>query len=154
LCWCAVLNPDYQSTHNQENPKDGSLAKAFDRGGIHEIFGVLSLSQSDCDNLTYVEDGGTVKPISIGHKGMLKTLKLFAKICKAEGHPIEKWNQVTKKDFDVYRSSNACISATEMDNNIVLPTPSAVFKKKSFHDFKSSNACVNATKKDIKICIT
>jgi len=65
-----------------KQPKDGPLAKALDRGGIHEIFGVLSLSQSDCVDLTYVEDGGTVKPISIGHKG--KTLKLFAAFCKAE----------------------------------------------------------------------
>jgi len=31
--------------------KDGPLAKAFDRGGIYEIFGVPSLSQSDQDDL-------------------------------------------------------------------------------------------------------
>jgi len=80
-----------------KQPKDGSLAKALDRGGIHEIFGVLYLSQLDCVNLTHVEDGGTVKPISIGHKGMLKTLKLFAAFCKAEGHPNDDWTQVTKK---------------------------------------------------------
>ena len=51
-----------------KQPKDGPLAKALDDGGILDIFGVLSLSPSDCDSLVYVEDGGTVRPISIGHK--------------------------------------------------------------------------------------
>jgi len=114
-----------------KQPKDGSLAKALDRGGIHEIFGVLSLSQSDHVNLTYVEDGSTVKPISIGHKEMLTTLKLFAAFCKAEGYPIVHWTQVTKKDFDEFRSSNECIYATERDDNIKSPAPSAVFEKKA-----------------------
>jgi len=48
--------------------KDGRLAKALDRGGIHEIFGILSLSQSDQDDLSYVEDDGTEVPLSIGCK--------------------------------------------------------------------------------------
>jgi len=47
--------------------KGSSLAKALGREGIHEMYGVLSLSQSDCDALTYQEEDGTVKPISIGH---------------------------------------------------------------------------------------
>jgi len=136
-----------------KQPKDGSLAKALDRGGVHEIFGVLSLSQSDCVNLTYMEDGGTLKPISIGQKGMLKTLKLFAAFCKAEGHPIEDWTQVTKRDFDEFRSSNACISATEMDDNIMLLTLSTVFEKKTLDDFRSGNACVNTTKIDDNIML-
>jgi len=84
---------------------------------------------------------------------MLKTLKLFAAFCKAEGHPIDDWTQVTKKDFDEFRSSNACISATEMDDNIALPIFSTVFKKKNFDDFRSGNACVNTTKIDDNIML-
>jgi len=66
--------------------KDGSLAKSLDRAGIYEIFDLLSLSQSDCDDLRYVQDDGTEVPLSIGHKGMLKTLKLFTEYNMAEGH--------------------------------------------------------------------
>jgi len=136
-----------------KQPKDSSLAKALDEGGICDIFGVLSLSQSDHSNLTYVEDGGTVKPISIGHKGMLKTLKLFAAFCKVEGHPIVDWTQVTKKDFDKFRSSNACISATEMDDNIALPTRSDVSENKVFGDSRSGYTCVNPTEMDDSIML-
>jgi len=52
---------------------------------------------------------------------MVKTLKLFTAYSKVEGHPIDNWTQVTKKDFDELRSSIAYISATEMNNNIALP---------------------------------
>ena len=61
-----------------KQPKDGPLAKALDEGGIPDIFGVLSLSLPDRDSLAYVGDGGTVKPISIGHKNLLGALKTFA----------------------------------------------------------------------------
>jgi len=36
-----------------------------------------------------------------------------------------------RKDFDEFRSSYTCISATERDDNITLPAPSAVFEKKA-----------------------
>ncbi len=38
-----------------KQPKDGPLDKALDEGGIHDIFGVLSLSPSDCNSLAYVK---------------------------------------------------------------------------------------------------
>ena len=84
-----------------KQPKDGPLAKALDDEGIFDILGVLSLSPSDCDSLAYVEDGGTVRPISIGHKNLLGALKTFASPhCWAEGSPIVDWTLVTKEDFD------------------------------------------------------
>ena len=104
--------------------------QSLHRGGICDSFYLLSLSQSDHDDLRYVQDDGTEAPLSIGHKGMLKTLKLFTAYNMAEGHPIDDWTQVTKKDFDDFRSSNACISATEKDNNVMLPTPLVISKKK------------------------
>lgn len=71
-----------------KQPKDGPLAKAFDEGGILDIFGVLSLSPSGWDSLAYVGDGGTVRPISIGHKNLLGALKTFASHCITDGSPI------------------------------------------------------------------
>ena len=82
-----------------KQPKDGPLAKALDREGFCEIFDLLSPSQSDCDDLRYVQADGSEAQLSIGHKGMLKTLKLFTAYNIAEGHPINDWTQVTKKDF-------------------------------------------------------
>ena len=35
-----------------KQPKDGPLAKALDRGEIYEMFDVLSLSQSNHDDLS------------------------------------------------------------------------------------------------------
>jgi len=82
-----------------KQPKDDPLAKALDEGGILDIFGVLSLSPSDRDSLAYVGDGGTVKPISNGHKNLLGALKTFASHCWAEGSPIVNWTLVTKEDL-------------------------------------------------------
>jgi len=89
------------------------MAKALDRGGICKIFDLLSLSQADHDDLRYEQDDGTDAFLSIGHKGMLKTLKLFTAYNVAKGHPIDDWTQVTKKNFDDFRSSSTCITATE-----------------------------------------
>jgi len=72
-----------------KQPKDGPLAKALDEGGIPDIFGVLSLNQSDCDkNLTFSLDDGTEKPLATGHKNLLRALKIFAAHCMADGSPI------------------------------------------------------------------
>ncbi len=121
-----------------KQPKDGPLAKALDRERISEIFDLLSLSQTDCDDLRYLQVDGSEASLSICLKGMLKLLKLFTAYYVAEGHPINDWTQVTKKDFDDFRSSDACITATEKDNNIVLSTPSMGIPKKKdlLSDFK------------------
>ena len=86
-----------------KQPKDGPLAKALDEGGILDNFGVLSLSPSDHDSLAYVGDGGTVKPISNGHKNLLRALKIFANFRLAEGSHIVDWTLVTKEAFDAFR---------------------------------------------------
>jgi len=88
-----------------KQPKDGPLAKALDEGGILDIFGLLSLSPSERDSLAYVEDGGTEKPLAIGHKNLLRALKTFANFHLAEGSPIVDWTLITKEDFDTFRCS-------------------------------------------------
>jgi len=47
-------------------PKDGSLAKALDRGGISKVYDLLILTQTDHDSLTFVDVDGLVTPLSIG----------------------------------------------------------------------------------------
>jgi len=89
--------------------RDGLLSKALARGGIHVISDVLTLMQLARDALTYQEDG-TVKPLSIGHKSMLRTLKIFANYCEADGSPIDDQTVITKKDddFGVWLCRYAC----------------------------------------------
>jgi len=57
-------------------------------------------------------------------------MKLFTAYNVAEGHSVDDWTQITKKDFDDFRSSTACITATEKDNNVMLSTPSVISKRK------------------------
>jgi len=83
-----------------KQPKDGPLAKALDRGGISKIFNLLSLSQVNHDDLSYLQANGSESSLSIHLKGMLKVLKLFTVYNAAEGHPINDWTQAIKKDFD------------------------------------------------------
>jgi len=72
----------------------------------HVVTVVLNpLSQSDQDDLSYVDDDRTEKPLSTGHKGMMKTFKLFTAYNMAEDHPIDDWTQVTKEAFDEFRPS-------------------------------------------------
>ena len=86
-----------------KQPKDGPLAKALDRGGSAKFLIFLLLA-----SLTMMISGMCEMMVlrgllSIGHKGMLKTLKLFTAYNMAEAHPIDDWTQVTKKDFDDFR---------------------------------------------------
>ncbi len=43
-------------------PKDGTLAKALDRGGISKIYNLLTLSQTDHGSLTFVDADGSCHP--------------------------------------------------------------------------------------------
>jgi len=43
-------------------PKDGTLAKVLDRGGISKVYNVLILTQTDHDSLTFVDVDGLVTP--------------------------------------------------------------------------------------------
>jgi len=105
-----------------KQPKDGQLAKALERAGISEVFDVLTLNQPERDSLTYLSDDGTTpSPLSTGHKGMLKTFKLFVAFCSSSGAVIDDWTSVTKEDFDRFRISDACINATEKDNTFSPP---------------------------------
>ena len=98
------------------------LSRALARGGIHVISDVLTLMQPARDALTYQDDNGTVKPLPIGPKIRLRALKIFANFCLAEGSPIVDWTEITKKDFDDFRCSRACMHATEMDDTIAPAT--------------------------------
>ncbi len=86
------------------------------------------------DALTYQEDNGTVKPLTIGHKNLLRTLKIFANYCKADGSPIVDWTAITKKDFDDFRCSRACMHATERDDTIAPSTMPVTTSKDSPSD--------------------
>jgi len=111
--------------------KDGPLSKALARGGIHDISDVVTLMQPARDALTYLDDNGTVKPLSVGHKSILRTLKIFANYCEAEGSPIVDWTVITKEDFDDFRCSQACMHATEMDDTIAPATIPVTIPKNS-----------------------
>jgi hypothetical protein len=120
-----------------KQPKDGRLAQALDRAGITEVFDVLTLNQPERDSLAYLSDDGKTIPLSTGHKGLLKTFKLFVAFCSSSGVSIDDWTTVTKEDFDKFRTSDACINATEKDNIISSPVQvSAPRKNDPLIDFK------------------
>ncbi len=104
---------DHVVTVVLKQPKDGQLAKALDQGGIQEIMDVLTLSQPARDVLAYQEDDDSVKALSIGHKGMLRVLKIFANFCQTSSASIDDWTAVTKKNFDDFRCSEVCMIATK-----------------------------------------
>ena len=112
--------------------KDGPLAKALERSGISEIFDILLLNQSDRDSLTFKDEDGLLTPLSVGHKNMLKALKMYSSYCMTKGTPIDDWTEVTKEAFDFFRCSDACFNATEFDITPVAAAP----KHDPLNDFR------------------
>jgi len=54
-----------------KQPKDGPLAKGLSYGNIEDIGGLLTLSPTDREALTFPLDDGTEKPLSVDHRGWL-----------------------------------------------------------------------------------
>jgi len=89
-------------------PMDGPLTQALKRRGVSEILDILCLSQADLVSLTFVDQDGVVSPLSIGHRNLLKAIKIYHSFCIGQGRPIIDWAEVTKVEFDEFRHSTAC----------------------------------------------
>jgi len=103
-------------------PSDDPLVRALDGAGINEIMDLLTLDHHTRNALTYELDDGTVKPLPLGYKNLLRVHKLFADYCQANGTPIEDWTAVTKRDFDEFRTSHAGMSLSEKSDAFSTPT--------------------------------
>ena len=110
-----------------KQPSNGPLVWALDKAGINEIMDLLTLDYHTRNALTYELDDGTVKPLPLGYKNLLRVLKIFADYCQANGSPIEDWTAVTKRDFDDFRTSHAGMSLSEKSDAFstsrTAPTP-------------------------------
>jgi len=114
-----------------KQPMDGPLSKALARGGIHTITDLLTLSQLEHDALTYHNVYGNVRPLAIGHKNLLRMLKIYGTYCKAKGSPIVDWTVITKKDFDDFRHSRAGLHASEWYDTVAPATIPVILPKSS-----------------------
>jgi len=92
-------------TNVLRQPSDGPLVQALDEAGINEVTDLLTLDHHLRNALTYKLDDGTVKPLPIGYRNLLRVLKIFADYCQDIGLPIDNWAAVTKRDFDDFRTS-------------------------------------------------
>jgi len=134
--------------------KDGPLAKALAHANIEDIVDLLALSPPERDALVFPLADGTEKPLSLGHKSMLRALKIFTNFCQADGNPIEDWTVVTKKDFDNFRTSQTGLATTEKMDALSLPTPAPHPKQKDLlSEFKKGikrDASLFVVLKDLK----
>ncbi len=119
-------------TNVLKQPSDGPLARDLNEAGINEINNLLTLDHHSRNALTYKWDDGTIKPLPIGYKNLLRVLKIFADYCQNTGMPIEDWTTVTKRDFVDFRTSHAGLALSEKSNAfsnsaptpVIVPTPS------------------------------
>jgi len=119
-------------TNVLKQPSDGPLAQALNEAGINEVNDLLTLDHQSRNTLTYELDDGTVKPLPIGYKNLIRVLKIFADYCQDTGTPIEDWPAVTKRDFDDFRTSHARLALLEKSDAfsnsaptpVIVPTPS------------------------------
>ncbi len=65
-----------------KQPSDSPLLQALDEAGINEINDLLTLDHQSRNALTYERDDGTVKPLPIGYKNLIRVLKIFADFCQ------------------------------------------------------------------------
>ncbi len=118
-------------TNVLKQPSDGPLARALDEAGINEMNDLLTLDHQSRNALTYKLDDGTVKPLPIGYRNLLRVLKIFADYCQDKGMPIDDWTAVTKRDFDDFRTSRDSLALSEKSdsfsisasNPVISPTP-------------------------------
>ncbi len=103
-------------TNVLRQPSDGPLVQALNAASINEITDLLTLDHHSRNTLTYKLDDGTVKPLPIGYKNLLRVLKIFVDYCHDTGRPIEDWMAVTKRDFDKFRTSCARLSLSKKSN--------------------------------------
>ncbi len=68
--------------------KEGPLAKALAHTNIEDIVDLLALSPSERDALVFPQADGTEKPLSLGHKSMLRGLKIFTTSAKQMATPL------------------------------------------------------------------
>jgi len=71
-----ILN--YVVANVLKQPSDGPLVRALEGAGINEITDLLTLDHHSRNALTYELDNGTVKPLPLGYKNLLRVLKIFA----------------------------------------------------------------------------
>ena len=109
-------------TNVLKHPSDGPLTQALDGAGINEVMDLLTLDSHTRNTLTYELDDGTVKPLPLGYKNLLRVLKIFTDYCQDIGSPIEDWTAVTKRDFDDSRTSHAGMSLSEKSDAFSTPT--------------------------------
>jgi len=107
-------------------PSDSPLVRALEEAGINEINDLLTLDHHSRNTLTYERDDGTTKPLPIGHRNLIRVLKIFADFCQDSGRPIEDWLAVTKKDFDDFRTSRAGLALSEKSKAFSIPAPNPV----------------------------
>ncbi len=86
-------------TNVLRQPSDSPLARALNEAGINEVNDLLTLDHQSRNALTYEQDDGTVKPLPLGYKNLIRVLKIFADYCQDSGMPIDDWMAVTKRDF-------------------------------------------------------
>jgi len=113
-------------TNVLKQPSDSPLARALDEASINEINDLLTLDHHSRNVLTYKHLDDTNKPLPIGHKNLIRVLKIFADFCQDSGRPIEDWTTVTKKDFDDFRTSRAGLALSEKNDTFSISTPNPV----------------------------
>jgi len=68
-------------TNVLKQPSDGPLAWAPNEAGINKVDDLLTLDHQSRNILMYELDDGTVKPLPIGYKNLLRVLKIFTDYC-------------------------------------------------------------------------
>ena len=88
------------------------------------------LNQAERDALHFPKADGTLGTLPIGFKIRLLVIKLFGQHCEDAGKPIANWKQVTRDEFNRFRSSNFDHAA----------------QKSTVHpSFKVDSACIQTT---------
>ncbi len=74
----------------------------------------------------YKLSDGSVKPLPIGYKNLLRVLKIFVDYCQDKGMPIDDWTAVTKRDFNDFRTSHDSLAPLEKSNSFSVSAPTPV----------------------------
>ena len=90
---------------------DSPVSKTLIYVGFETIHDLLGLDHADIDDLNYVDENGTERMLSLGHRVLLRAFSAFVIYRELNNAPIgENWLGITRDDFDEFHASTAYLA--------------------------------------------
>ena len=121
---------------------DDPLASALAKAEVVDVPMLVGLRERDIDALTYdavVDTETTARPLSFGHRNMLRAFIFLVKFRDIERRPFTNWAEVTRMEYDTFRLGSIFMDMCAGSESTAIPSsPSTAsrYTRDPIADFK------------------